>query len=116
MAGKCRLNGDLGGFLVADFADHDLVRVVTQDGPQAAREGETLLLVHRNLGDAPQLVLNWIFDSDDLVFIALDLVDGRVERGRFPGTRGTRHENHAIGFANVAPETAGFFHRETNDV
>jgi hypothetical protein len=26
-----RLNRDLRGFLVADFADHDLVRIVTQN-------------------------------------------------------------------------------------
>src|SRR5262249_3084575 len=33
---KCGLNRDLRGFLVANFAHHDLVRVMTQDGAQAS--------------------------------------------------------------------------------
>src|SRR5260370_31601106 len=36
--GEGRLNGDLGSFLVADFADHDLVLIVAQNGAQATRE------------------------------------------------------------------------------
>ena len=31
VTGECRLNGDLGGFFVANLADHHLVGVVTQD-------------------------------------------------------------------------------------
>src|SRR5256884_2812856 len=116
VAGERRLNGDLGGFLVADFAHHDLVGVVAQDGAQPARESEALFLVDRNLRDAAELILDRIFDGDDFVFVGLDLIDGRVERSGLAGTRRTRHENHAIGFANVAPEAAGFFPGETHDV
>ena len=60
VAGERGLNGDLRGFLVANFADHDLVRVVAQNRAQAARERQALFLVHRNLGDAADL----IFDRD----------------------------------------------------
>ena len=42
MAGERRVDGDLRGFLVANFADHDLVGVVTQNGTQAAGEREAL--------------------------------------------------------------------------
>jgi len=84
VAGERRLDGDLRGFLVADFADHDLVRVVAQNGAQTAREGESLFLVHGNLGDAAELILDGIFDGDDLVFVGLDLVDGGVERVVLP--------------------------------
>src|SRR5258708_6363549 len=112
VAGECGLDGDLGGFLIADFANHDLVRVMSQDGAQAARKGETLFLVHRNLRDAAQLILDRIFDGDDFVLVGLDLVDSRVERGGLSGTRGTRHQDHAVGLSNVAPEAAGFFRRE----
>ena len=50
--GERRLDGDLRRLRVADFADHDLVGVVAQDRPQAARERQPLLLVDRNLRDA----------------------------------------------------------------
>ena len=50
VASQRGLNGDLGRFLVADFADHDFVRVVTQDGAQAAGEGEAFLFVYRESG------------------------------------------------------------------
>ena len=36
VAGQGRLHGDLGGFLVADFADQDDVRVLTQHRPEDA--------------------------------------------------------------------------------
>jgi len=62
-----RLDGDLGRLRVADLADHDLVGVMTEDGPQPAGEGQALLLVDRDLGDAVDLVLDGVLDGDDLV-------------------------------------------------
>src|SRR4029077_7432444 len=69
VSGERGLNGDLRGFLVADFADHDFIRVVAQDGAQSPREGQPLFLVDRNLGDSAQLVLDGIFDGNNLVFV-----------------------------------------------
>jgi hypothetical protein len=57
VAGQRRVDRDLRGLVVADFADHDLVGVVAQDRAQPAREGQPLLLVDRDLRDAAQLVL-----------------------------------------------------------
>ncbi len=82
VAGERRLNRDLRGFRVADFADHDLVGVVAQDRPQAARERQPLLLVDRNLRDARELVFDRVFNRDDLVLDRLDLGQRRVERRR----------------------------------
>src|ERR1051325_10499537 len=47
-----RLNGYLGCLGVADFADHDFIRVVAQDGAQAPRKRQALFFVDRNLRDA----------------------------------------------------------------
>src|SRR5208282_5107944 len=69
VARQRRLDGDLGGFVVANFAHHDLVRVMTQDGTQTAGEGQTLFFVDRNLGDAAYLILDRVFNGDDLVFV-----------------------------------------------
>src|SRR5580698_7348268 len=77
VAGERRLDRDLRGFLVANFADHDFVGVMPQNGTQAARKREALLLVHRNLGDPAQLIFDRVFNGDEFVFIALDFVDGR---------------------------------------
>src|SRR6266849_1027844 len=114
--GERGLNGDLRGFLVADFADHDFVRVVAEDGAQTAGEGETLFFVDGNLGDAAKLVFDGGFDSDDFVFVGFDFVDGGVERGGFAGTGRAGDQHHAVGLANVAAEAAGFFGREADDI
>ena len=75
-----------------------------QNRAQTAREGETLFLIHRDLRDALDLVFDGILDGDDLVFVVLDLAEGRVERGRLAGTSRPRHQHHAVRLANVAAE------------
>src|SRR6185437_3807441 len=105
VAGERRLNGDLRGFRVADFANHDFVRVVAQDGAQAAGKGQALFFVHRNLRDAADLVFHRIFNGDDLVFFGLDFVHRGIERGGLAAARGSGDQHHAIGFFDVAPET-----------
>ena len=78
------------GLLITDFADQDLVRIVPKDGTQSAGEGEALLFIDRDLRDAADLVLDRVFDGDDLVFVALDLVERGIECCRFAGTGGGR--------------------------
>src|SRR5580704_2962037 len=116
VAGKRGLNGDLRGLLVANFADHDLVRVVPQNRTQSAREGQSLFLVHRNLRDAAKLIFDGVFDGDDLVFVALDLVDGGVERGGLARAGRPRNQHHAVWFADVAAKFAHLLAGKTNDI
>src|SRR5208283_3630264 len=106
VARQRRLDGDLGGFVVANFAHHDLVRVMTQDGTQTAGEGQTLFFVDRNLGDAAYLILDRVFNGDDLVFVGLDLVDGGVEGRGFAAARRPGDQHHAVGFLDVAAKAA----------
>src|SRR6185369_11009003 len=81
VAGERRLDGDLRRLRIADLAYHDLVGIVAQDRAQAAREGEALLLVHRNLQHPGKLVFDRVLDGDDLVLGAIDLGERRVEGG-----------------------------------
>jgi len=74
VAGEGGVDGDLRGLVVADFADENFIGVVAQDGTQAAGEGEAFLLIDGNLGDAANLILDRVFDGDDLVFVAFDFV------------------------------------------
>ena len=116
VAGERRVDGDLRGFLIADFADHDLIGIVTQDGAQAAREGQALFLVDRNLGDAFELVFDRVFDGDDLVFVVLDFAQRGVEGGGFAGTGGSGDQHHAVGLGDVAAEFRQIAGAEAHDV
>ena len=58
----------LRGFGVPDFTDHDLVRVVAENRPEAPRKCQPLFLIDRNLCNTTQLILDRVFDRDDLVF------------------------------------------------
>jgi hypothetical protein len=58
VAGEGRLDGDLGGLPVADFAHHHHVGVLAQDGAQAGRKGEADLGVDLDLADATELILD----------------------------------------------------------
>src|SRR6478609_11273291 len=104
VTGKGGVDGNLRGFLVADFAHHDFVRIVTQDGTQAPGKRESLFLVHGNLGDAMDLVFHRVLNGDDLVFVRLNLIQCRVERGGLTAARGACNQHHAVGFGNVAAE------------
>src|SRR5579864_5938506 len=104
MTSEGGLNGDLRRFLVADFANHDFVGVVPQDRPQASGKSEALLLVHRNLRDAANLVFDGVFYGDEFVVVAFDFINGRVQGGGLPRPRGPGHKNQAERLRNEAPK------------
>src|SRR6266849_142506 len=106
VTGECRLDGDLRGLVIADFAHHDLVGIVAKDGAQAARKGQTLLLVDGNLRDSPDLILDRVFNRDDLVFVVLDLINGGVKRGRLAAAGRPGNEHHPVRLLDVAAEPA----------
>ena len=68
MSGERGLNCDLRGFQVANFADHDDIGVVPQDGAQQTREIQPDLRLYLDLRDPGKLILNRIFDRDDVAF------------------------------------------------
>ena len=67
MAGLRGLDGDLGRLEVADFADHDDVRVLAQEGAQRRGEGEAHLRVDVDLVDAGQADFDRVFAVEMLV-------------------------------------------------
>ena len=78
MACERRLNGNLGRLHIANFSDHDLVRVMTENRAEAAGERQTLLFIDGYLCDAPDLIFHGIFDRENLVFLVFDLQQGGV--------------------------------------
>ena len=104
VAGERRLHGNLGGFGVADFADHDLVGVVPQNGAQAQRKGQALAFIDRDLQHAGHLVFHRVFNGDDLAGPVVDLGDGGVQRGGFAAAGGAGNEQHAVRLAGQAAD------------
>ncbi len=69
---------------------------MAQDRAQAAREREALLLVHRDLQHAGQLVLDRVLDGDDLVQPLVDLGNRGVQRSGLAAAGGAGDEQHAV--------------------
>ena len=66
MAGERCLRRDLRRLAVANFADEHDVGILTQQRTQCTREGDADLLVHRNLGNTCELILDRILDGENL--------------------------------------------------
>ena len=113
---RAELDGDLGGLIIANLADHDLVGVVAQNGAKAAGKREALLFVHRDLSDAAQLVLDGVLDGDDLVLIGANFIEGGVQGGRLAAAGGAGDEDHAVGLVNIAAKLFEVRFRESDHV
>ena len=103
VAGLRGLHRDAGGLLVADFADQDHVGVLAQDRAQRARERQLDLLVDLRLVDARQLVLDRIFDGDDVGALGLQRHQRRAERGGLAAAGRPDDEDHAVLVFEEAP-------------
>ena len=66
MARLRRFDGDLGGFQIANFADHDDVRILAQERAQRCRESESHLIVHIDLVDPGQVDFRRVFRSRNI--------------------------------------------------
>ena len=82
VAGERRLDRDLRGLEVADFADEDDVRVLTQEAAQRGGEVEADVLAHLHLVDAHQVELDRVLGGHDVRLGRVDARDRRVERVR----------------------------------
>jgi hypothetical protein len=86
----------LGGFFVADLADHDHVRVGPQKGAQRLGEGPVDARVHLHLAQAGLSDLDRVLGRPDLAFRHVDVAERRVQRGGLARTRGTHAQHHAV--------------------
>ena len=98
MAGKGRAYGDVGGLEITDLTNHDDVGILAHDVAQAGGKGETDLRVHVNLVDALHLVLNWVFDRDDLTVGDVDPLQSAVKRGALAAASRAGDKKDAVRF------------------
>ncbi len=82
MAGEAGLHGDLGGLAVADFADHDDVRVLAENGRRpAAKVRPTLLFTC--VWPTPSIAYSTgVFHCEDIAAAVVELAQAGIERGR----------------------------------
>jgi hypothetical protein len=104
MAGEGRLHGYSGRIRVTDLTDHDHVRVVAQDGPQAGRKVEIDVRLHLHLTDPSQLVFDRILDRENLDRGSIDLLEHGIERRRLARAGRTRDEDDPIRLCHQSPE------------
>ena len=96
VSGERCLNRYLRGFGVTNFADHDDVRILAQDGAQSPGERHIHPAVYLGLSDAFQLVLDGIFDGQDITLGGIQLGENCIQRGAFSRPRRAGDENDAV--------------------
>jgi hypothetical protein len=99
MAGFGGGYGDAHGFGVAHFPDHDDVRRLTQRGTKRGGKIRSVDADFHLFDDAAHmvvLVLNGIFDDDDMTgFAVVDVVDERGQGGGLARACGSANEHQA---------------------
>ena len=93
------LHGDLRGLEVADFTDHDDVRILAQDGAQGLGKGQLDLGIDLGLADARQFVLDRVFDGQHIGGGGVHCAQARVQRGGLARAGGAGDQHDAVGLA-----------------
>ena len=86
MAGKRRVDRQTGGFIVADFSDHNHVRVLTENLPQSRSEIIIYFRPNLRLVQTVNEIFNRIFQADDIDAVAVQNLHCRVQSRGFAGT------------------------------
>ena len=95
MAGHGSFHGDLRGFLITDFSDHDDVRILPQKRAQRRGKIKADFLINVYLDDSGKIVLDRIFGGHDFHVRGIDRIDRGIECGGFSGTRRAADEDQA---------------------
>ena len=74
MTGQTGLNGNLRRFQIPDFTNHDHIRVLSKDSPKPPGEGHIHLGVDLGLADTRQVVLDGVFDGQNIAASVVDLL------------------------------------------
>ena len=76
-----------------------------QYGAQSTGKRQSLLFVHRDLGNAINLVFHGILDGNDFVLWGFDLGKGGIQGRCLSASRGPGHQDHAIRLDDVSVES-----------
>ncbi|MNQ78045.1 hypothetical protein D3C85_929470 [compost metagenome] len=104
MPGQRGLDRDARRLDVADFTDHDHVRVLAQDGAQARREGHADLGIDLGLAHAVDGVFDRVLDRQDVAGGVVEQRQTGIEAGRLARAGRAGDEDDAVGLAQGAAE------------
>ncbi len=97
MAGQRRADGDLRGFEVADFPDHDGVGILPQDGAQAVGEVEANGGTDLRLIDAVDQIFDGVFHRLEVQLRVFQKSECAVECGGFSASGRAGQQNDSVG-------------------
>ena len=97
MAGEGSLHGHFGGFQVADFANHDDVRVLPHERAQALGKAEVDGRLHLRLVEGRFDHFDGVFNGADVHFFGGHALEGGIQRGGFAAAGGAGDEDDAVG-------------------
>ena len=89
-------DSDLSCFGITHFSDHYDVRVLTEDRTKRSTEGHTCFFVYLTLVDISDLLLDRVFDRDNVKVWLSDLTERRIKSCRFTGTGRSCYKHHAL--------------------
>ena len=96
VSGERGLHRDLRGFVVADFANHDDVRILAQDGAQRLGEVQIDFRIHLGLADTGEFILDRVFHRHDVGMRRVQHLQRRVQGGGFARTCGAGDQHNAV--------------------
>ena len=97
MAGQGRLHGHFRGLQIADFADHQNIRVLAQQGRDGGGEVEADAGLHLQLIERRLDHLDGVFNGADIHLGAGQLLQSGIQGGGLAGAGGASHQQDAAG-------------------
>ena len=94
--GHCGMKRRQGRVGIANFADENDIGILAENGAECPGKGEAGFLVDLNLANAIDLVLDGIFDGDNVDRFLPDLIHQCIEGCRLSAAGWTDREQHAL--------------------
>ena len=98
VAGHGRVHGDFRGFIVADFTDHDNIRILAQKGAKSGSKSKADFGIDLALVDAFDAILNRILNGADIHARLIEYGQDGIQGRGFTRTGRTGDKNHAVRF------------------
>ena len=113
MPGDGGARSDIRGLRIADFPDHNNIRILPQEGAQAGGKGKPGLGVHLRLADAGNHLFHRVFHRNDVHKRRRDLCENRIQRGGFSAPGRSGHQHDAVWGADQPVKKLDIFRRHT---
>ena len=96
VAGHRRLHRRARGLRIADFAHHDDVRIVPEEGAQCTGEGQIDGGIGLGLGDTRQAIFDRVLDGEDLALAVRQPLEEGIKRRRLARAGGTGDQDQPV--------------------